>query len=47
MGGDDTQIHLVTAAGAEDWPPLSKEETAQRLLARAADALSAMRPAAE
>jgi phosphopantothenoylcysteine decarboxylase/phosphopantothenate--cysteine ligase len=47
MGGDDTQIHLVTACGVEDWPPLSKEETAHRLLARAADALSAMRPAAE
>ncbi|HYJ59609.1 MAG TPA: bifunctional phosphopantothenoylcysteine decarboxylase/phosphopantothenate--cysteine ligase CoaBC [Methyloceanibacter sp.] len=47
MGGDDTQVHLVTAAGVEDWPPLSKEETAQRLLARGADALSAMRPAAE
>jgi phosphopantothenoylcysteine decarboxylase/phosphopantothenate--cysteine ligase len=47
MGGDDTQIHLVTGSGVEDWPPLSKDETAQRLLARAADALSAMRPAAE
>jgi phosphopantothenoylcysteine decarboxylase/phosphopantothenate--cysteine ligase len=47
MGGDDTQIHLVTASGVEEWPPLSKEETAARLLARAADALSAMRPAAE
>jgi phosphopantothenoylcysteine decarboxylase/phosphopantothenate--cysteine ligase len=47
MGGEDTQIHLVTAAGVEDWPPLSKDETAARLLARAADALLAMRPAAE
>jgi phosphopantothenoylcysteine decarboxylase/phosphopantothenate--cysteine ligase len=47
MGGDDTQIHLVTAQGVEDWPPLSKDETAARLLARAAGALSAMRPAAE
>jgi phosphopantothenoylcysteine decarboxylase/phosphopantothenate--cysteine ligase len=47
MGGDDTQIHLVTAQGVEDWPPLSKNETAARLLARAADALLAMRPAAE
>jgi phosphopantothenoylcysteine decarboxylase/phosphopantothenate--cysteine ligase len=47
MGGDDTQIHLVTASGVEDWPPLSKDETAARLLARAADALLAMRPAAE
>ncbi len=47
MGGDSTQIHLVTAAGVEDWPPLSKDETAARLLARAADALSALRSAAE
>ncbi len=47
MGGDHTQIHLITGAGAEDWPPLSKDETAARLLARAADALSAMRRAAE
>jgi len=47
MGGDRTQIHLVTAAGVEDWPPLSKDETAARLLARATDALSALRSAAE
>jgi len=47
MGGDSTQVHLVTAAGVEDWPPLSKDETAARLLARAADALSALRSAAE
>jgi len=47
MGGDSTQIHLVTASGVEDWPPLSKDETAARLLARAADALSALRSAAE
>ena len=47
MGGDDTQVHLVTASGVEDWPKLSKDETAARLLARAADALVAMRPAAE
>jgi len=47
MGGDQTQIHLVTASGVEDWPPLSKEETARRLLARAAATLAAKRPAAE
>ena len=47
MGGDGTQIHLVTAAGVEDWPPLSKDETAMRLLARAAATLAAKRPAAE
>jgi phosphopantothenoylcysteine decarboxylase / phosphopantothenate---cysteine ligase len=47
MGADHTQVHLVTASGVEDWPQLSKDETATRLLARAADALSAMRLAAE
>jgi phosphopantothenoylcysteine decarboxylase/phosphopantothenate--cysteine ligase len=47
MGGDGTQIHLVTGAGVEDWPPLSKDETAMRLLARAAATLAAKRPAAE
>ncbi len=47
MGGDHTQVHLITGGGVEDWPPLSKDETAARLLARAADALAAMRSAAE
>ena len=47
MGGDNTQVHLVTATGVEDWPPLSKDETASRLMTRAADALSALRLAAE
>jgi phosphopantothenoylcysteine decarboxylase/phosphopantothenate--cysteine ligase len=47
MGGDNTQVHLVTETGVEDWPPLSKDETASRLLARAAQALSALRSAAE
>ena len=47
MGGDRTQVHLITASGVEDWPSLTKDETAARLLARAADTLAAMRPAAE
>ncbi|MGD9500912.1 MAG: bifunctional phosphopantothenoylcysteine decarboxylase/phosphopantothenate--cysteine ligase CoaBC [Methyloceanibacter sp.] len=47
MGGDRNEIHLVTASGVEDWPALSKDETAMRLLARAAAALAAKRPAAE
>ena len=47
MGGDRTTVHLVTGAGAEDWPPMSKDEMAVRLLARAAGALSAVRSAAE
>src|SRR5262249_33569983 len=32
MGGDRTQVHLITAAGVEDWPPMSKDEMATRLL---------------
>jgi phosphopantothenoylcysteine decarboxylase/phosphopantothenate--cysteine ligase len=47
MGGDNTQVHLVTASGVEDWPPMSKDEMARRLLARAGEALLAARPAAE
>jgi phosphopantothenoylcysteine decarboxylase/phosphopantothenate--cysteine ligase len=47
MGGDNTQVHLITETGVEDWPPLSKEETAARLLARAAETLSALRLVAE
>jgi phosphopantothenoylcysteine decarboxylase/phosphopantothenate--cysteine ligase len=47
MGGDATKVHLVTGAGTEDWPAMSKDEMAARLLARAAEALSAVRSAAE
>jgi phosphopantothenoylcysteine decarboxylase/phosphopantothenate--cysteine ligase len=47
MGGDRTQVHLITGAGVEDWPPMTKDEMAARLLARAADALSSLRSAAE
>ncbi len=47
MGGDRTRVHLVTGAGVEDWPPMTKDEMAARLLARAAEALSSLRSAAE
>jgi phosphopantothenoylcysteine decarboxylase/phosphopantothenate--cysteine ligase len=47
MGGDRTQVHIVTAGSVEDWPAMNKDEMAARLLARAADALAALRPAAE
>jgi phosphopantothenoylcysteine decarboxylase/phosphopantothenate--cysteine ligase len=33
-------VTLVTAAGAEDWPRLPKEEVARRLAARVAEALA-------
>ncbi|HUW73036.1 MAG TPA: bifunctional phosphopantothenoylcysteine decarboxylase/phosphopantothenate--cysteine ligase CoaBC [Methyloceanibacter sp.] len=47
MGGDRTTVHLVTGAGTEDWPAMSKDEMAARLLARAAETLSSVRSAAE
>ncbi len=47
MGGDATRVHLVTGAGIEDWPSMSKDEMAARLLARAAEALPNLRSAAE
>jgi phosphopantothenoylcysteine decarboxylase/phosphopantothenate--cysteine ligase len=33
MGGTRNRVHLVTAAGVEDWPDLSKTEVAERLVA--------------
>jgi phosphopantothenoylcysteine decarboxylase/phosphopantothenate--cysteine ligase len=36
MGGTRNRVHLVTAAGIEDWPDASKEEVAKRLVARIA-----------
>jgi phosphopantothenoylcysteine decarboxylase/phosphopantothenate--cysteine ligase len=47
MGGDDTIVHLVTAQGVEDWPAMSKDEMAARLLARAGERLQDLRSAAE
>jgi len=40
MGGDRNTVHLVTAQGVESWPPQSKEEVAQALVARIAEALA-------
>ena len=39
MGGDRTEVHLVTASGVEDWPGMGKDEMAAKLLARAAEML--------
>ncbi|MDI4665756.1 bifunctional phosphopantothenoylcysteine decarboxylase/phosphopantothenate--cysteine ligase CoaBC [Xanthobacter autotrophicus] len=36
MGGDANTVHLVTAAGVEDWPSASKAEVARHLVARMA-----------
>jgi phosphopantothenoylcysteine decarboxylase / phosphopantothenate---cysteine ligase len=43
FGGDHNKIHLVDAAGVEDWPVMTKREVAARLAGRIADALVARR----
>ena len=40
FGGADNTVHLISAEGIEDWPPMSKTTVAQRLAARIADALA-------
>ena len=39
FGGTDNKVHLITAAGAEEWPRLAKTELAQRLVARVIETL--------
>lgn len=39
MGGDTNTIHLVTAAGVDNWPPQSKDDVARMLVERIAAAL--------
>jgi len=40
MGGDANQVHLITAAGVEDWEKAPKAEIARRLAARIAEHLT-------
>ena len=47
FGGDGNTVHLVTADGTEDWPTLSKDEVARRLMQRAAAYLRRGAAAAE
>jgi phosphopantothenoylcysteine decarboxylase/phosphopantothenate--cysteine ligase len=47
MGGDRTQVHLVTGQSVDAWPAMSKDEMAARLLGRAGEALARLRTAAE
>jgi phosphopantothenoylcysteine decarboxylase/phosphopantothenate--cysteine ligase len=37
FGGEENEIHLVSAAGIEDWPRMSKEAVARRLAERIAE----------
>lgn len=41
FGGDSNTIHLVSAAGTEDWPRMTKQEVAERLAERIAASLGA------
>ncbi|MFN3623874.1 MAG: bifunctional phosphopantothenoylcysteine decarboxylase/phosphopantothenate--cysteine ligase CoaBC [Hyphomicrobium sp.] len=47
FGGEGNTVHLLTAEGIEDWPTLSKDEVARRLLQRAAEHLGSGAAAAE
>ena len=47
FGGDGNTVHLVTADGTEDWPTISKDEVARRLMQRAAELLRRGTAAAE
>ncbi len=40
MGKDETTVTLITAAGAETWADLSKDEVARRLISLLADQLA-------
>ncbi|MFA5951640.1 MAG: bifunctional phosphopantothenoylcysteine decarboxylase/phosphopantothenate--cysteine ligase CoaBC [Hyphomicrobium sp.] len=40
FGGDVNTVHLVTAAGVEDWPAMSKADVAEALMVRAAQHLA-------
>ena len=39
MGGTDNDVHLITADGVENWPPMAKRDVAIRLVEKAADFL--------
>jgi phosphopantothenoylcysteine decarboxylase/phosphopantothenate--cysteine ligase len=40
MGGATNEVHLITQAGSEDWPEMTKSAVATRLIERIADALA-------
>ncbi|MCK9993057.1 MAG: phosphopantothenoylcysteine decarboxylase / phosphopantothenate---cysteine ligase, partial [Alphaproteobacteria bacterium] len=40
MGGDFNTVHLLSADGIENWPPMSKTEVAARLAQRIAEHFS-------
>jgi phosphopantothenoylcysteine decarboxylase/phosphopantothenate--cysteine ligase len=40
FGGDRNTVHVITASGVESWPPQSKEQVAQKLVARITSVLN-------
>jgi phosphopantothenoylcysteine decarboxylase/phosphopantothenate--cysteine ligase len=47
MGGDRNTVHIVSRAGVDSWPDMTKGDVADRLMLRAAEDLARRRPAAE
>jgi phosphopantothenoylcysteine decarboxylase/phosphopantothenate--cysteine ligase len=47
FGGERNTVHLVSAAGVEDWPQMSKDEVARKLMERVAQMLMPKSKAAE
>lgn len=47
MGGDNNTVHVITAAGVESWPEMSKAKVARKIMERAAGELNGKRAAAE
>jgi hypothetical protein len=39
FGGDHNKVHLVSAAGVESWPEMTKAEVARKLMERLAQML--------
>ncbi|MFP5432917.1 MAG: phosphopantothenoylcysteine decarboxylase, partial [Alphaproteobacteria bacterium] len=40
MGGDANAVQIVTASGIDAWPVMPKDQVAQKLIEKVADALS-------
>lgn len=47
FGGDRNTVHLVSTSGVEDWPQMSKDEVAEKLMERLAQMLVPQQKAAE
>lgn len=47
FGGDRNTVHLVSASGIEDWPQMSKDEVAEKLMERLVSMLAPQHKAAE